>query len=163
MRARKAKPISLRRHRRDCRICAHPDKAAIEQCFLEWESPAAIAEQFALADRRTVYRHMHATGRFTQRQENLRLALGKLVEHVDHVTDVNASAIVQAVVALSKINAAGQFVEPADRITLQSIFDRMTRSELECYAADGSLPSWCRELLGDGYYQPAVKERDDEE
>jgi hypothetical protein len=54
----------------------------------------------------------------------------------------NAAAVVAAVGAYAKINAQGQSIERSEVVSLNELFDRMTREELERYAQDGSLPDW---------------------
>ena len=144
-RLRIAKPVSLGRHRRTCTICAHPERFEIEQAFVSWASPAAIAQQYGLADRATVYRHAHALQLFPKRQQNIRAALERIIERVGD-TEVTASAVVSAVQALAKINAAGRWIDPTEQVTLRQLFERMTREELEIYARDGELPSWFIDL-----------------
>jgi hypothetical protein len=56
--------------------------------------------------------------------------------------EVNASAVVAAIGAYSRINSAGQWVERSERIDLNQLFDRMSASELEEYARNGRLPDW---------------------
>jgi len=49
---------------------------------------------------------------------------------------------VAAVQAYSKINATGQWIDRTELTTMNQLFERMTRLELEAYARDGTLPSW---------------------
>jgi hypothetical protein len=49
--------MSLGRHKRQCSICTHPRRVEIEADFISWHSPAAVAEEYGLADRDTGYRH----------------------------------------------------------------------------------------------------------
>jgi hypothetical protein len=144
-RLRKEKPVSLGRHRRACTICAHPERFEIEQAFVTWASPAAIAQQYGLADRATVYRHAHALQLFPKRQQNIRAALERIIERVGDV-EVTATAVVAAVQTLAKINAAGRWIAPAEQINLHQLFERMTHEELEIYARDGELPGWFIDL-----------------
>jgi hypothetical protein len=72
--------VSLGRHQRNCSICAHPQREEIEAGFIGWRSPAAIAEEFGLADRTSVYRHAHALGLFDKRKRNIRAALERIIE-----------------------------------------------------------------------------------
>jgi hypothetical protein len=144
-RLRKERPVSLGRHRRTCTICAHPERFEIEQAFVTWASPATIAKQYGLKDRASVYRHAHALQLFPKRQQNVRAALEKIIERVGDV-EVTASAVVAAVQTLAKINAAGQWIAPAEQVSLHQLFERMTPEELETYARDGKLPSWFTDL-----------------
>ena len=144
-RLRKEKPVSLGRHRRACTICAHPERFEIEQAFVTWASPAAIAQQYGLTDRASVYRHAHALQLFPKRLQNVRAALERIIERVGDV-EVTAPAVVAAVQTLAKINATGRWMDPTEQVSLHQLFERMTREELEIYARDGELPSWFSDL-----------------
>jgi hypothetical protein len=133
--------VSLGRHKRICSVCAHKQRGEIEAAFIAWSSPAAIAEEYGLADRSSVYRHAHALGLFQKRQRNVRTALERIIEKAGEV-DVTASAVVAAVQAYAKINAAGEWIDRTETVSLNQLFDRMSTPELEAYARDGSLPNW---------------------
>jgi hypothetical protein len=79
-----APPPDLVRHSRYCTICSHPDRDAIEGDFVRWRSPAKIAEDFGINDRRIVYRHAHATGLFDRRTREVARILEQYMELVDH-------------------------------------------------------------------------------
>jgi hypothetical protein len=140
-------PPSLSRHARGCRICAHPNREEIERDFLSWVSPAKIASEYKLLNRATVYRHAHALDLFPKRARNLRGALERIIERVGEV-EVSASAVVAAIQAYAKINAAGQWVERNELINLNDLFDRMSIEELEAYAKNGALPGWFVHTVG---------------
>jgi hypothetical protein len=129
----KERSVSLGRHRRTCKICAHPERFEIEQAFVTWTSPAAISQQYGLADRTSVYRHAHALQLFLKRRQNIRAAPERIIERVGDV-EVTATAIVTAIQTLAKINAAGRWIAPAEQINLHELFERMTPEELEIYA-----------------------------
>ena len=131
--------VNIGRHRRNCSVCAHEMRDQIESEFISWKSPAAIAAEFGLGDRTSVYRHAHALGLFAKRQRNIRAALEKIIERAGDV-EVTASAIVAAVQAYSKINAAGQWIDRSEQLSLNDLFERMTTQELEEYAQHGRLP-----------------------
>ena len=133
--------VSLGRHQRACSICCHEQREEIESAFIAWRSPAAITEDYGLADRASVYRHAHALGLFGKRQRNIRAALERIIERAGEV-DVTASAVVAAVQAYSKINAAGQWIDRSEQVSLNDLFDRMSTEELEEYAQNGTLPKW---------------------
>jgi hypothetical protein len=135
------KPVSLGRHQRNCSVCAHAQREEIESDFVAWRSPATIAGDYGIADRASVYRHAHALGLFLKRQRNIRAALERIIERAGEV-EVTASAVVAAVQAYSKINAAGQWIDRSEQVNLNDLFDRMTTQELEAYAQDGTLPNW---------------------
>lgn len=139
--AEKTSAVNLGRHKRNCSICAHEKVDEIEAAFVSWKSPAAIAEEFGLADRTTVYRHAHALGLFPKRQRNLRGALEKIIERVDSV-ELSGAAVVAAIQAYAKINTQGEWVERVQTTNLNQLFDRMSAPELESYAAKGELPGW---------------------
>jgi hypothetical protein len=133
--------VSLGRHKRNCSVCSHTRKDEIEADFIAWRSPAAIATEYTLADRTSVYRHAHALGLFEKRKRNIRAALERIIERAGDV-DVTASAVVAAIQAYSKINAAGQWIERTEQVSLNDLFDRMSTQELEEYAQSGTLPKW---------------------
>jgi hypothetical protein len=137
---RSAKPESLLRHERDCRVCRHPKREEIEQDFVAWKSPVDVGALYKIPTS-SVYRHAHALGLFSLRNRNIRAALGQIIEKVGRV-HVNAQAVVAAVAVLAKLNSAGQWVDRSERVSLNSLFDRMSQRELEEYARDGTLPQW---------------------
>ena len=49
------------------------------------------------------------------------------------------SATIQA---YRKINAAGQWIDRTEQVSLNDLFDRMSTEELEEYAQTGTLPKW---------------------
>ncbi len=140
-------PPSLGRHKRTCTICAHEEVQEIEAAFIAWRSPAAIAEEFGLADRASVYRHAHAFDLFPKRQKNVRAALEKIIERAGDV-EVTGSAVVAAIQAYAKINSSGEWVDKIETVSLNDLFDRMSAPELEKYAAHGELPGWFRSTVG---------------
>ena len=133
--------VNLGRHQRYCTVCKHEQREEIEEGFVAWRSPVSLAEEFGLADRASVYRHAHAVGLFAKRQRNIRAALERIIEKAGEV-DVTASAVVSAIQAYSKINAAGQWIDRSEQVNLNDLFDRMTTRELEDYAQNGTLPHW---------------------
>jgi hypothetical protein len=141
------KPVNIGRHENVCTICKHADRAAIEQCFISWESPTAIAKEYGLSDRATVYRHAHAFGLFAKRQRNIRAALEKIIEQAGEV-EVTSAAVVAAVQAYAKINAQGQWIDRSEHVNLNELFERMSESELRTYAETGRLPAWFEDTVG---------------
>jgi hypothetical protein len=142
-----APAVSLGRHSTNCRICRHGKRTEIESDFVRWKSPARIATEYRLGNRASVYRHAHALGLFEKRGRNVRAALERIIEQVGEV-DVTAPAVVAAVQAYAKINAAGHWVDRSEHVNLNELFDRMTGQELETYARDGSLPAWFSQTVG---------------
>lgn len=141
------KTVNFGRHQRACSVCCHEQREEIESAFIAWRSPATIAEEYGLADRTSVYRHAHALGLFGKRQRNIRAALERIIERAGEV-DVTASAVVSAIQAYSKINAAGQWIDRSEQVNLNDLFERMTNEELEAYAQEGKLPGWFESAAG---------------
>jgi hypothetical protein len=140
----KTSTVNLGRHAAECKICSHPLREEIERDFVNWRSAVATAKHYKLANRASVYRHAHATGLFPKRERNVKAALEKIIEKAGDV-EVNATAVVSAVSAYARINAAGQWVERSERVDLNQLFDRMSAAELEAYACEGKLPDWFTE------------------
>jgi hypothetical protein len=128
-------------------VCRHAQRDEIEAAFIGWHSPAAIADEFGLADRASVYRHAHALGLFEKRRRNIRAALERIIEKAGEV-DVTAAAVVSAVQAYAKINSAGEWIDRTETISMNDLFDRMSTDELEAYAQAGTLPGWFRATVG---------------
>lgn len=129
-----------RRHQTFCKVCQHAERAQIEQDFISWGSINRLAREYGLT-RDGLYRHAHALGLFAKRQQNVKKALERIIERAEDV-EVNATAVVQAIQAYSKINSEGRWVERSESVNLNDLFDRMTTQELETYAASGELPGW---------------------
>jgi hypothetical protein len=128
-------------------VCRHEQRREIESAFIGWRSPAAIAEEFGLADRASVYRHANALGLSQKRQRNVRAALERIIEKAGDV-DVTASAVVAAIQAYAKINAAGEWIDRTETVSMNDMFDRMSTEELESYAQHGTLPQWFQATAG---------------
>jgi hypothetical protein len=128
-------------------VCRHDQRTEIESAFVGWRSPAAIAEEYALADRASVYRHAHALGLYPKRQRNIRAALERIIEKAGEV-DVTASAVVAAVQAYAKINAAGEWIDRTETVSLNDLFERMSNEEMEAYAQTGTMPEWFQATVG---------------
>jgi hypothetical protein len=139
--------VSLGRHKRTCSVCRHEQREEIESAFVGWRSPAAITEEYGLADRASVYRHAHALGLFEKRRRNIRAALERIIEKAGDV-DLTASAVVSAVQAYAKINAAGEWIDRTETTSMNDLFDRMSTEELETYAQTGALPRWFSATVG---------------
>jgi hypothetical protein len=82
MRNESGKALNLGRHKRCCKICSHEKREEIEQDFIAWKSPIAIAEEYGLADRMNVYRHANALGLFEKRRRNIRAATHTSDRHI---------------------------------------------------------------------------------
>ena len=139
-------PVSRGRHEHQCRICRHTRRPDIEEAFVAWVSPARIAKKFGIS-RDGLYRHAHVFGLMDKRRRNVRAALERIIERAGEV-NATAAAVVAAIQAYSKINAAGQWVDRSEHVNLNELFDRMTRGEMEAYAKEGTLPAWFENAVG---------------
>jgi hypothetical protein len=124
--------VNLGRHAAECKICAHPQREEIERDFVNWHTAPSITKEYGLKNRSSVYRHAHALGLFPKRGRNVRAALDKIIERAGEAP-ATASAVVAAVQAYSKINAAGQWIDRSEHVNLNELFDRMTTQEMDDY------------------------------
>lgn len=76
----------------------------------------------------------------------MRAALERIIEKAGEV-EVTSSAVVAAIQAYAKINAAGQWIDPSERLNMHELYQRMSPEELETYAKDGKLPGWFTTLV----------------
>ena len=107
----------LDRHQRRCVICGTKYQEEIDDAFINWESVDTIARSYGI-DRRSIYRHAHATGLFAQRDGNIRRALGLLIHRADKVRDISADGIILAAKTLAHINEHGQWTAPPTHVIL---------------------------------------------
>lgn len=140
------KPVNPGRHEYQCTICSHAKREEIELAFVNWNSPARIAEQYEVS-KDFVYRHAHALSLMEKRRRNVRAALERIIEKAGEVK-ASATAVVGAVSVYAKINANGQWVERSEFVNLNELFERMSREEMEAYAKDGMLPPWFEHAVG---------------
>jgi hypothetical protein len=108
----------LEYHQRNCTICPHPDRQAIEESFLRWDSPAEIAEEYEIS-RSAVYRHAVAIDLFDRRSRNVRFALGHVIEESSRVMPT-ADAIIRAVRAFTRVNDQGQWIDPPQHFIISA-------------------------------------------
>jgi hypothetical protein len=153
------KSVNLGRHQSGCKTCSHPQREEIERDFIAWKSPTVVVKEYGLADRTSIYRHAHALGLFAKRSRNVRAALERIIERAGEVP-VNATAVVQAVATYARINAEGRLVERSERVSLNELFERMSREELETYAREGRLPGWFTAAVG--ATSPESQEREED-
>src|SRR5262252_6162188 len=95
------KQSSEARHARDCKVCNHKDREAIEQEWISWGDTTQIAKHYELS-RNSIYRHAQMLGLYEKRDRNIRAALGRIIEKAGAV-EVTASAVVSAIQAYAKI------------------------------------------------------------
>jgi Zn-dependent peptidase ImmA (M78 family) len=101
-------------HENQCSICAHTQRADLEEAFVTWVSPAHIAKKYGVS-RDAVYRHAHVFGLMGQRRRNIRTALERIIEKAGEV-EVNAAAVVSAASAYARINSRGEWVERTETV-----------------------------------------------
>jgi hypothetical protein len=134
------------RHQAQCSICKHPEREEIEHEFLTWKSPDKTAAVFGVS-RDSIYRHARAMNLLEARRRNVRFALERIIERAGEV-EVNATAIVSAVAAYSKLNTNGQWIDRRETVDLNDLFLRMTEDEMRRYATNGDLPNWFNSFAG---------------
>jgi hypothetical protein len=110
-RAKRRVRAALPRHRRRCKVCAHPKRDAIEQDFLRWRSPEKLAHDYDIADHSSIYRHVHSTGLYARRCQSIRAALETILERSDkdYSSDLD---VVRAASAYARMDDSGQWVDP---------------------------------------------------
>jgi len=136
------------RHEAHCKICQHPQRAEIEEAFLHWQPAYKIADDYGLADRKNIERHVRAVGLMERRRRNLRDVLDLIIERgLSSAVEIPASVVVQAVVAQGKFNDYGRYVERTERVDLNTVFEKMTDDELRTYAETTSLPAWFEQAV----------------
>ena len=108
----------LERHQRLCTICAHDDREDIEADFLNWLPAEDIADTYDL-DYQAVYRHARATGLFTERERNLRGALGLIVERAS-TARINGGNVLRAIRAYSLLDRNGRWTDPPTHVVVSS-------------------------------------------
>ena len=104
-----------RRHSRQCEICHHPQREAIDDEFLHWQPPDYIVEHYKLPSRSALYRHAHATGIYDDRRFNTRHALDNIIEESARCTP-NGHVIIAAIRAYSRLNDEGRWVDPPKHV-----------------------------------------------
>lgn len=109
--------VNLGRHAAKCGLCNHPCRAAIEFDFLNWRNPFDLVRSYNLRSLSTIYRHAHATGLLGRRRLNMRFALERIVERVGEVP-VTASAVIRSIRAITRINDAGEWIDPPTRVII---------------------------------------------
>jgi len=106
-------PPDYSRHSRCCRVCAHPDRDAIEGDYVRWRSPIAIAKDYNLADRSSVYRHAHATGLDRRRTLEIRRVMERFLEEAEHFPVEQFDVVTRAVRVYAHLDDDGRWWEPS--------------------------------------------------
>lgn len=96
-------------HQRNCKICRHPDRPAIEYDFLNWRSPDHIAYDYKFSTR-SLYRHANALNLFEHRRHNLRSSLELIIEAAGRVP-ATADSVLRAIQLYARMNDQGELVE----------------------------------------------------
>ena len=113
----RSRRATLTYHRIKCNVCSHPDRQAIDEAFLRWESPETLVSKFGIAHRSSIYRHAHATGLYAKRRRALSSSLEFIIEHAGHVVPT-AGEFFRAVKEYAQLGDEGQRVVPSKpRIT----------------------------------------------
>ena len=138
--------VGLARHEDGgCRVCRHPQRAAIETEFVRWKTLREIEAEFSVP-KDSVARHARARGLEERRSRNVRGALVRVVEKGIETAEVTSSSLVAAATALAKL---GEDDRITDRVEisgrLMGLLGRMGAAELDVYARTGVLPSWAAE------------------
>lgn len=108
----KKQPAAIDRHKRKCSVCRHPEREAIEQDYIDWHSPEAIARDYGIADHSSVYRHVHALGLRHKRLSPARSALERIIERAADAKNITGDTIIRAVWAYAHIDDSGQWIDP---------------------------------------------------
>jgi hypothetical protein len=107
-------------HRIKCNVCSHPNRAAIDEAFLRWESPETLVRKFGIAHRSSIYRHAHATGLYAKRRRALSSSLEFIIEHAGHVVPT-ASEFFRAVKEYGQLDDQGQRIVPSKPLIIQRV------------------------------------------
>jgi len=146
--------MATNRHTSHCSICKHPSRAEIEAEFMSWKSPAAIAREFRLGSRQAIFRHCKAMNLFVDRKANVRNTLTTLIERgLTRQTKVTPAVVIQAAVALSKLDAEGKTIERFQQVNAHTAFlndARWTVAQMEAFAREGIYPPWYEALPDTG-------------
>jgi hypothetical protein len=118
-RPKQSRPANSR-HARRCTICHHENLLQIEDDFLHWRPATEIAAEYALPDRRVVYRHARAAGLYRRRMRNMRRACSHIAEHAERVTP-NAKNVLDAIRYCVLIDDDGVWHEPTQRVIVEHV------------------------------------------
>jgi hypothetical protein len=108
----RAHPPDFARHSRRCAVCSHPDRDAIEGDFIRWRSPELIAKEYNLPGRFTIYRHVHSTGLYAWRKQELGRVLEGILESAEHVPLESSDVIIRAARIYAHLDDQGKWFEP---------------------------------------------------
>jgi hypothetical protein len=133
-------------HASRCRVCQHKNREEIDARILSWDNVAAIARENGV----TVFslrRHMRSTSLIEQRNGNVRAGLAQLAEKGIASRRVPPSVALGALVALSKLDSAGAWVDRMEIADMSAMLERCSEEELRRLAEHGEKPAWWDGLL----------------
>jgi|SRR5271169_737795 len=130
---------SLLRHSRKCFICHHPQRAEIEDDFLNWHGPNGIVKDYQLPHYSVIYRHANALGLRARRNENIRTVLDIIVEQAE-TAPITANAILRAIRAYSCLQDDGTWVELPKKVVYQTERKAAAASRRMSLAAEARQP-----------------------
>lgn len=105
-------PPDFARHARQCSVCSHPDRDAIEADFLDWRSPKAIAQDYNLSSFYPIYRHARATGLVHRRKNEVARVMERYLERVDGYSTEEFDKVTRAIRVYSHLDDDGRWFEP---------------------------------------------------
>jgi hypothetical protein len=94
---------ALTLHAARCGICRHPQRAELEQEFLDWVSPREIATEYKVS-KSAIYHHAAVTGLLDQRRRNTMFALDRVIEQVGDAK-VTSWSVISAIRLRLKLEA----------------------------------------------------------
>jgi len=149
-------------HRRNCKICRHPDRAAIEFDYLNWRSPEFIAREYDFSPR-SLHRHAHALGLAKKRKVSLRSSLELIIEHASS-TPPGPDNIIRAIQLYARMNDEGQIIDTPKTQVIVIAKDGMPASlpavpglSLPA-AATNALPPAAELTQPEGQHEPQLQE-----
>src|SRR5580693_9571993 len=111
---RKKKKRNPLLHAQQCGICRSPDRERIEGDYIAWVSPSKICKRYSLKSRTTLYRHAQALGLTERRDTNIKGFLRSVLDRGQNVK-LTATAVMQAVVILTKLDSDNRWVDISQR------------------------------------------------
>jgi hypothetical protein len=149
---RKRKKRNPLLHAQQCSICRSPDRERVESDYVSWVAASKICKRYRIKSRTTLYRHVQALALTERRDTNIKGFLRSVIDRGQNVK-LTATAVMQAVVILTKLDSDNRWVDISQRRVTHPLFERMSPKELLTLAKDGVFPAWMtvsekKELLG---------------
>ncbi len=111
-------PPSPKRHSRNCAICNHSEREAIDEAFLHWATGPSIVNDYKLPSLSCLYRHVHAVGLWRRRRKTVRSALDRIIERAGD-TRPSVRDIIRAVEICARFRDDGAYVVPPKRLIIE--------------------------------------------